>query len=186
MISMRRFALSIIAVLVLASSAYAAASGARFPKLRYGIGNEPTAGGGTVKGAPYSTKAAIMAWSQRQRTLTLYLIRSRDVNCSNLKKVITRPGNLVQALIKARPIARYVGRRIPGQTLQFLTYSRNPDAPVKAAGLTQGVRLVLTRVNSYPRGVWHGTLNVPTKVYGDKKVYGYNGSFAARWCELRR
>jgi hypothetical protein len=68
----------------------------------------------------------------------------------------------------------------------FLTYRRNPNAPIDAAGLTHGVKLVLTRINSYPGGVWHGTLSAPTKVYNDGKVYGYEGSFAAQWCDLRR
>lgn len=34
--------------------------------------------------------------------------------------------------------------------------------------------------------VWHGVFTVPQRAYGDGKVYGYNGTFAAKWCDLRR
>ena len=184
---MRRVLALGIAVCTVAASAYAAGVSNRFPHMRLGIGNEPTAGGGIVAGVPYRTRSAVVAWNRRERTLTLYLIRLSGVSCGTLKREITRPGHVVQALIRARPLSAVVARPVPDQTLQFVTYYRNPKKhPLNAAGLKQGVSLVMTRVDSYPGGVWRGTLYVPTKVYGNGKVYGYRGSFAARWCDLRR
>jgi len=46
------------------------------------------------------------------------------------------------------------------------------------------VQLVLTRVDTYRNGVWHGRLSVPKKIYADGKLYGYHGTFAARWCQV--
>ena len=66
----------------------------------------------------------------------------------------------------------------------FLTINRNPHVPTKVAGLKQGARLTFTSVDSYPGGVWRGVLKVATRRYGNGKVYGYNGTFAAKWCEL--
>jgi hypothetical protein len=127
-----------------------------------------------------------VAWNRSKRSLTLYLLRGTKVSCGTLKRDVTRPGHTIQALITARPIRALVGHAIPDQSLQFITYSTNPNARVNDAGLRQGVKLVITRIDSYPHGVWHGSLTVPTKVYGNGKVYGYHGTFAARWCEQRR
>ena len=184
---MRRVLALVVAACTFAASAYAAGTSARFPRMRLGIGDEATAGGGIVAGMPDRTRSAVVAWNRKERTLTLYLIRLSHVSCGTLKRQITRPGHVIQALIRARPLSAIVARPVPDQTLQFITYYRDPKKhPLNAAGLKEGVRLVITRVDSYPGGVWHGTLYVPTKVYGNGKVYGYRGSFAARWCDLRR
>jgi hypothetical protein len=186
MMSLMRRGLGLLFVLLaFAGTAYAAGTltGKAFPKLRIGIGAEPTAGGGYMEDSPYHTRSAIVAWNRRHRDLTLYLIRAPSVNCRNFLRVATRPGHLIQALIKARPLARYIGRRLPNQTLQFITYF--PNAPLHVSGLKQHVNLVLTGIDSYPGGVWHGRLDVPIKRYGDGKLYGYRGTFAARWCDRR-
>ena len=167
---------------VVSGSAFAATSGARFPRLSYGVGNEPTSGGGYFASAPYVPRTAVVAWNVKARTLTLYLLRQQDVGCRRLRRTITAPGLLVQALITARPLAAVVGRPIPNQTLQFVTHRRGR---VGVGALKKGVRLVLTRVDSYPGGVWHGSLTLRTRVYADGRVYGYRGTFAARWCQLR-
>jgi hypothetical protein len=184
MVVMRRLlAISVIGCVF--AGAALASSTATFPRLQLGIGNESTAGGGMVAGAPYRTHSAFVAWNRRRKDLTLYLVRARGVDCRNLIKVARRPGNLIQAVIKARPLANYVYHRLPDQTLQFVTHYADTHRPLHDAGLRQGVKLVLTRVDSYPGGVWHGRLTVPTKVYGDGKVYGYRGTFAAGWCDLK-
>src|SRR5436190_14570407 len=163
MSSMRRVVGVLIVLLAFAGSAYAQQSVKLrpFPKLRFGIGAEPTAGGGYLAGAPYNTRTAVIAWNRRHRDLTLYLIRAPSVNCRNFLRIATRPGNLIQALIKARPLTKYASRRLPNQTLQFITYYRNQ--PLHVSGLKQHVNLVLTSVDSYPGGVWHGRLDVPVK-----------------------
>jgi hypothetical protein len=39
-------------------------------------------------------------------------------------------------------------------------------------------------VDTYPGGVWHGIFKVPRRIYGDRQLYGYNGTFRATWCEV--
>lgn len=183
---MRRVLGVVVVLLALAGSAYAqdTANLKPFPKLRFGIGTEPTTGGGYLANSPYHTRTAIIAWNRRHQDLTLYLIRAQSLNCRNFLRIATRPGNLIQALIKARPLIRYVNRRLPNQTLQFITYYKNQ--PLHVSGLKQRVNLVFTSVDSYPGGVWHGRLDVPIKRYGDGMIYGYHGTFAARWCDRSR
>jgi hypothetical protein len=41
-------------------------------------------------------------------------------------------------------------------------------------------------MDSFPGGVWHGIFKVPQRYYGDGTLYGYNRTFAAKWCQLRR
>ena len=79
-----------------------------------------------------------------------------------------------------------VGIPVADPQVAFITVFRNPKIPTKIAGLKEGAKLTFSRVNSYPGGVWHGVFQVPRRVYGDGKLYGYNGTFAARWCDLRR
>jgi hypothetical protein len=32
--------------------------------------------------------------------------------------------------------------------------------------------------------VWHGYFAVPKKVYANGELYGYSGTFAAKWCQV--
>lgn len=172
----------LVAVVAVAGSALAAQQPPkRFPALRYGSGNEPNWGGGTFAGIRYKPHQAVVAWNTKARTLTVYLLRQRHVTCASLNDAITAPGLLVQALITARPLKRVVGHAIPDQTLQFVLH-RNGRVAVGA--MKNGVRLVLTRVDSHRNGIWHGRLSVPKKVYADGKLYGYRGTFAAKWCQV--
>jgi hypothetical protein len=178
----RALVVCVVALVLVGSASAAGKPPKRFPALRYGIGAEPTWGGGTFAGETYSPRAAVVAWSMRARTLTLYLLRQRHVTCSRLGEAITAPGVLVQALIAARPLAQAIAKPLPDQTLQFVTHR---EERVGVGALKEGVRLVLTRVDTHPGGVWHGRLSVPKKVYADGKLYGYRGTFAARWCQVR-
>ena len=79
-----------------------------------------------------------------------------------------------------------VGRPVSGPQVAFLTVDPSPDVPTHIAGLKTGAQLTFTRVDSYPGGVWHGIFKVPRHVYGDGMLYGYSGTFAAKWCQLRK
>jgi hypothetical protein len=155
-----------------------------FPHVRAGTGQQPTSGGGFVAGDRYVARTAAVAWSRKTNDLTLYLIWRKRVSCATLRQVITMPGHLVQVHVTDKP---HVAVRTPvgNPQVAFLTIFRNPKVPTRIAGLRQGARLTFTRVDSYPGGVWHGYFAVPKKVYGDGKLYGYSGTFAAKWCELR-
>ena len=126
-----------------------------------------------------------MAWNRHWGTLTLYFLRYKRVTCKTLRSVVTRPGNLIQVYVTSKPRVR-VGRPMSGPQVAFLTVSENPSAPTHIAGLKHGAQLTFTRVDSYPGGVWHGVFDVPRRIYGDGKLYGYSGTFAARWCSLQR
>ncbi len=184
---MKRTTLVTLAVLLasaLPASGRLQGTGA-FPRLRLGFGDQPNAGGGVIGGDTYVTRNAVIAWNRHWHTLTLYLLWRRSVTCRTLRAVTTKPGHLIQVWVTDKPHVT-VGAPMAGPQVAFLTVYRNANRPTHVAGLKSGAQLMFTRVDSYPKGVWHGIFKVPRNVYGDGKVYGYNGTFAAKWCELNR
>jgi acyl-CoA thioesterase len=169
------------AALLSASAAFPAADGS-FPRLREGSGKQLTFGGGVVAGKPYVALTAVVIWSRRSNSLTLYLLRQRAVTCATLGKQTAKPGQLVEIHVTSKPHVP-LGHRVSTAQVAFITVSRNPKVAPHVAGLRTGARLLFTRVDTYPGGVWHGIFKVPQRIYGDGNQYGYNGTFAARWCQ---
>jgi hypothetical protein len=175
----------VLAVLLVAALPAQAEQQQAFPRLRLGLGNEPTSGGGVVAGDRYVTKSAVIAWNRKWNNLTLYLVWRKKITCATLRRTITKPGHLVQVHVTDEPRVN-VGRPVANPQVAFLTIFRNPKVPTKIAGLKHGAWLKFTRMDSFPGGVWHGIFKVPQRYYGDGKLYGYNGTFAAKWCQLRQ
>lgn len=173
----------LVVLLVVSASQVSAQTQEAFPPLRAGLGDQPTAGGGVIAGDRFVTRAAVVAWNRRWSTLTLFLIPRRSVTCATLRTVAHKPGHLIQVYVTSKPRVA-VGRPMPNPQVAFLTVSRTK--PPHVAGLKQGAQLTFTRVDSHPGGVWHGIFRVPRRVYGDGMVYGYSGTFAAKWCQLRQ
>jgi hypothetical protein len=180
----KRVAVGTLVVLLLAAVPANAESQKAFPRLRVGTGHEPTSGGGVVAGDAYRTRAAVVAWNRKSNSLTLYLFWRRGVSCATLLRIAAKPGHLIQVHVTSEP--RITVGSVADPQVAFLTVYRNPKVPTHIAGLKEGAKLKFTRVDSYPGGVWHGVFQVPRRRYGDGMVYGYNGTFAAKWCELRR
>ena len=175
-----------VLVVILATAAPAAARVERaFPRERRGMSLVVTAGGGVVAGHRYRTRSAVIAWSRRWNTLTLYLFRRRKVKCRTLVRAVQVPGHLIQVHVTNKPRVR-VGRPMAHPQVAFLTIYRNRSRPEHVAGLKHGVTLTFERVDSYPHGIWRGRFSLPTRVYGDGKIYGYRGTFAARFCQVKR
>jgi hypothetical protein len=174
----------VIALAVTAVPAHARLQGT-FPKQRIGTSILETSGGGIVAGDRYVARAAVIAWNRRWSTLTLYLLSRPKVTCATLRTAVAKPGHVVQVYVTNKPLV-HVGKPMPGAQVAFVTVFQKANTPEHVAGLKQGAQLMFTSVDSYPGGVWHGVFKVPTRTYGDGKVYGYDGTFAARWCDLRR
>lgn len=185
LVKVKRVGVATLIVLLVAAVPANAELQKAFPPLRNGLGDEPTSGGGVVAGDRYVTHAAVVAWNRKWNSLTLYLLWRRRVTCGTLPLTIKRPGHLIQVHVTSEPRVN-VGRPVADPQVAFLTIYRNPKVPTHIAGLKHGAQLRFTRVDSYPGGVWHGVFQVPRRVYGDGKLYGYSGTFAAKWCEFRR
>jgi hypothetical protein len=182
----RRVVPVVLVVILLAAAAPAAARVERaFPRERLGTSLVVTAGAGVVAGHPYRTRSAVIVWSRKWNTLTLYLFRRRKVNCRRLLRAIQVPGHLIQVHVTNKPHVR-VGRPMGHPQVAFVTVYRDPSRPEHVAGLQRGAKLTFERVDSYPRGIWRGLFSLPTRVYGDGKIYGYRGTFAARFCQVKR
>jgi hypothetical protein len=184
-VDLKKSAVATVVLLAAAAVPASAAVNGTFPRQRLGGGAQPNSGGGVVAGDNYVTRAAVVAWNRKSGDLTLYLLWRKRVSCATLRRTITQPGHLIQVHVTDEPRVN-VGRPTPEAQVAFLTIFRNPKVPTKIAGLRHGAQLTFTRVDSYPGGVWHGVFKVPRRVYGDGKLYGYNGTFAAKWCVLRR
>lgn len=175
-----------VVVLTLAVAAPAAARiGRAFPRERIGVSLAVTSGGGIVAGHPYVTRSAAIVWSRRWNTLTLYLFRRKRFACRALSHAVQVPGHLIQIHVTDSPRV-HITRPMARPQVAFLTVYRNRSLPTHVAGLKHGAKLIFDSVNSYPRGVWKGRFMLPTRVYGDGKIYGYNGTFAARFCQVKR
>jgi len=181
---MRRVLVTTSAALLFAAVPAIAAPQTSFPRIRSGVGNEPTAGRGVVAGYEFVTRAAVVAWNRRWNSLTLYLFGRRGVTCGTLRRAVQRPGHLIQVHVTGAPRVP-IGSPVAGAEVAFVTVSPNPKTPPHVAGLRNGAKLTFTRLDTYPRGVWHGTFSVPRREYADGNVYGYKGTFAAKWCQLR-
>jgi hypothetical protein len=182
---MRRVVLGLL-VLALAAAAPAAARIDRaFPRERLGMSLTVTSGGGVVAGHPYVTRSAAVVWSRRWNTLTLYLFRRKKVTCRGLVRAVQVPGHLIQIHVAGSPRV-HITRPMARPQVAFLTVFKNRSTPTHVAGLKHGARLVFDSVNSYPHGIWRGRFTLPTRVYGDGLIYGYRGTFAARFCQVRR
>ena len=181
---MRWAAFSALAALLLTSAAFAPTGAQKpFPRVRAGLGNQPISGGGFVAGDRLVTRGAVVAWNVHFGTLTLYLLPRARVTCRTLRLATQKPGHLIQVYVTSKPRVS-VGRPVPDPQVAFLTIYRTK--PMHVAGLKQGAQLTFTRIDSYPGGVWHGMFSVPRRVYGDGQLYGYKGTFAAKWCQLRK
>lgn len=185
MIVLRGVGVAGLALLVFAAVPANARVEKAFPRVRAGIGNEPNSGGGVVAGDAYVTRTAVVAWNRKFGTLNLYLLPRKGVTCNSLKQVSKKPGHQIQVYVTSKTHVP-VGRPVADPQAAFVTVFRNPKIPMHVAGLKQGARLTFTRIDSYPGGVWHGAFQVPQRVYGDGETYGYRGTFAAKWCDMRR
>lgn len=180
---MTRAALALMIALALGAAVPASAHVEKaFPRVRLGAGALTTSGGGIVAGDAYSTRSAAIVWNRKWNTLTLYLLWRRGVTCGNVLRLIGQPGHLIQVHVTSVPRV-HVARPMPDAQVAFLTIYRS--TPEHVAGLKHGATLTFRSVDSYPGGVWSGTFTVPTRIYGDGKTYGYRGTFAAKFCELR-
>jgi hypothetical protein len=182
---MRRVVLA-LGVLALAAAAPAAARIDRaFPRERLGMSLTVTSGGGVVAGHPYVTRSAAIVWSRRWNTLTLYLFRRSKVTCRTLLHAVQVPGHLIQIHVASAPRV-HITRPMAQPEVAFLTVYKDRSRPTHVAGLRHGAKLIFDSVNSYPHGIWKGRFTLPTRVYGDGKIYGYHGTFAARFCQVKR
>ena len=181
MVVVRRLVLAVVAVLVLSAVPASAHLDSAFPRQRLGTSILATSGGGVVNGDTYATRTAVIAWSRKFNSLTLYLLWRRRVTCASLLRVIQMPGHLIQVHVTSTPRV-HIGRPMAGPEVAFVTiYKKKPE---HVAGLKHGAQLTFTSVNSFPGGVFRGKFKVPTRIYGDGKLYGYNGTFAAKFCQV--
>jgi hypothetical protein len=182
---MRRLVPALLVLTLAAAAPAAARIDSVFPRERLGVSLTVTSGGGVVAGHPYLTRSAAIVWSRRWNTLTLYLIRRRNVTCRTLLHAVQLPGHLIQIHVASGPRV-HITRPMAQPQVAFLTVYRDRSTPTHVAGLKHGAKLTFESVNSYPRGVWRGRFTLPTRVYGDGKIYGYRGTFAARFCQVKR
>ncbi len=129
------------------------------------------------------------------------------LGCDRLEPQVERPDALPAAAEERRvhhraPGCRAAGPRHPGERHRQAACRRaearregadrvhphptGSERPTTGVRPQEGFDPHLLRVDTFPRGIWHGRLTIPHRVYGDGRTYAYAGTFAARWCEFSR
>jgi hypothetical protein len=181
----RKILFALLALLLVGAAPAHATIESKFPRVRIGIGDEPTAGGGVIAGDNFVARSAVIVWNSKWNNLRLYIFPRTGVTCSKLIRAVQKPGHVIQVFVtNQRHVA--VEQPVTDPQVGFMTIFRNPKIPMHISGLKHGASLEFSRVDSYPGGVWHGTFKVPQRIYGNGRLYGYNGTFAAKFCQLHR
>jgi hypothetical protein len=160
------------------------ASSGAYPPQRRGSGNEPTAGGGVIARAPFHARSALIAEEDLppgylRYQLTLYLFPKR-VNCAGIGIATTLNGHSRLIYIELRrraplPVGKLVSPSQPQTTGAIFINGLNGQETFS------GISLVFTRIDTSPRGVWHGKITVQRQyIVGPSDAY--HGTFAATWC----
>jgi hypothetical protein len=179
-LQVRALTLFLATVVALAFLAAAAGATTTFPVQRTGSGNEPTAGGGSFRGAAFAARSAAIQWDAKARTLTLYLFERRGILCSSLHRTVAiRRGRTVQVLVARKAAKLPVGRTLRDPFVKFARRFGATDLEIQV--IQQRVRLRFTRIDTHRGGNWHGRLDVAPRTLAGKR-YAYAGTFAARWC----
>ena len=85
---MRRLVLSLLVVFLAVAVPASARVERTFPRERMGTSFLATSGGGVVTGDRYVTRSAVIAWSRKWNTLTLYLLWRKPVTCATFLHAI--------------------------------------------------------------------------------------------------
>jgi hypothetical protein len=184
---MMRVPLLVVAMGLSAVAVLAAGVSATYPPQIAGHGVERTAGMGVFADTPFHPRSALVDYETGRSCcpegtvgdVSVYLFERSGVRCRSLEAAKSRRFFSYEVQTDGRPVP--VGR-------PFSLSSFFQQASFNVVGLTEGVqsgaRIVFTRVDTRPGGVWHGTIRVvSTRLSGHR--YAFHGSFAAAWCGSR-
>lgn len=147
---------------------------ATLPTLAIGSGNEPTSGSGRVAHAPFRPVGALVFDTTLGPEVDIY---PRPESCNDIENVVngslgSTPYISVTELMTGKPNSiPPVNRAVPGETV---------DYSVGNANVLDGTpRVVFTRIDTHPGGVWHGSVS---SVDFGFNGYAFTGTFAGAWC----
>jgi hypothetical protein len=167
--------LIVAAVVVLTlSSAWAKTP---LPGKAQGSGTERTAGVGTIGGKPFRAVSAIAQYATPGGDIYIYIFGKPVANACRVVSYADAPYVWVWLHTEGTPPV--VGR--PSRSNGRDVVQVNFVLQGHYVAVQPGVRLVLTRVDPKPNGLWRGRLTV-NKTFLSGKTYAYSGTFAARWC----
>jgi hypothetical protein len=164
------------AVLALALAAGAGAAKTPYPPPTGGSGAEPTGGAGIGAGVAFHPRFALATYEPIGGHYVLYLTRT-PVPCT--RTYLAKPPYLTVSVVTGSPLV--VGKPSLQRGAADFVQVDFFVSPTHYYAVQPGVKLVLTRVDASPNGVWHGTVAVPTTRF-EGKTFSFEGTFAARWC----
>jgi hypothetical protein len=146
------------------------------PAKPQGSGGEPTAGGGTIGSKPFHAVSAIAQYDVPGGDIYIYIFGKPISNACRVVSYADAPYVWIWLHTEGTPPIVGNPWRSNGRTVVQVNFVLRGHY----VAVQPGVRLVLTRIDPHPNGVWHGRLTVNAVLHG--KVYAYAGTFAARWC----
>jgi NADH:ubiquinone oxidoreductase subunit 3 (subunit A) len=174
----RSTGLLIAVALAAALSAAAANAKTPIPAKAEGSGNEPTAGGGTMAGQSFSPHYAVALLDITFDQVEVYLF-AKKVACSDVA-FATPP--FVDVIVDSQGAPLLVGKPSLQNGHAFTQVEFHPTATKgKYFAIQPGASITFTRADPARNGVWHGKLSVKRQTF-EKKVFAYDGTFAATWC----
>lgn len=175
---MRRAA-SVIAVAV-AATVLASAVGAKtpLPTKPQGSGNEPTAGGGVMPGAPFTARYALAVLDISFDQIEIFLF-PKKVACNDVN-FATPP--FVDVIVDTQGAPMRIGRPSLQNGHAFVQAEFHPTTTgSKYFAIQLGAVITFTHVDPKHNSLWHGTLAVKRQKF-EGHTFSYDGTFAAVWC----
>jgi hypothetical protein len=158
-----------------------------YPAQHQGSGHEPTAGSGVFAGTRFVPRSALADYEiglaccpqGKVGNVNVYLFEQGGVSCRSLEAAKSKRffSYSVETDGKTLP----VGRVIPAGLFQQASF----NVVGLTTGFQPGVSIVFTRIDTSPKGVWHGRIKVPRQSFKHKR-YAFTGTFAAHWCGTKR
>src|SRR5262245_16954200 len=172
---MGRGAAAVVVAAALAAAATTAAAKPPLPTQPQGSGSERTSGAGTIAGAAFVARAALVEADSISGDVSVYLL-GRPSGC---RVISYADAPFVWVIVHTEGSPLVVGK--PSLSNGRDQVQVNFTLKDHYVAVQPGVQLVLTRVDPSKGGTWHGRLSVRKTTYKGK-VYAFTGTFAARWC----
>ena len=171
---MRGFLLIAAAAVVLAPAALAKTP---LPTKAQGSGNEPTAGGGVMPGAPFRAHYALAVLDISFDQIELYLL-PKQVACN---EVLFQQPPFVAVTVETQGAPILVGKPSLQNGSAFVQVDFHPAKSSKYYAIQPGASITFTHVDPKIGSTWHGSVTVKKQTF-EGHVFSYAGTFAARWC----
>ena len=158
-----------------------------YPAQHAGTGAQRLVGGGLFAGTAFTARSAVVDYeigasccpAKQIGEVDVYVFEQPGVRCATLNEATHHRFFSYTVETDGRPVP--IGEPVSAGHFQQASF----NVVGLTTGFQAGIKVVFTRVDASPHGVWHGTIQVPRTTFAGKP-YAYGGTFAAAWCGTKR